>query len=107
VSNSTYQAPSHTLVFPDWYDELAEFEHEHKGHLSGATLRLADGRVFGIEFIDPARLQQDLQDNCDRGEPFVLMRNLVLVPLVSRVSMQRAIDAIACSTSTLTQLQHE
>ena len=48
----------YSIEFPAWYDELAEFEHVAKGHLSGVSVRLANGKLFVLSFMDPVRLQQ-------------------------------------------------
>ena len=39
------QTEPYAILFPDWYDERAQFETPHKGFLGGVVVRLEDGMV--------------------------------------------------------------
>ena len=80
------------IIFPSWYDELAEFEHEKKGFLEGVVATL-DGVELTLNFYDIHRLAQDAGDSIsDIG--FSFMHNIVIIESVTRVQIERAARAI-------------
>ena len=86
-----YTSESYSIEFPDWYDDLAEFEHEAKGHLSEVAVRFADGSRFLLSVMDPTRLQQDLDAVLKSGGRCLVEPNLIVVPAVTRVAIQEAV----------------
>ena len=74
--------PSGELEFPSWYDDLAEFEHMHKGYLGGVLLRKKE-KAYELTFYDLARLKQDAEEEL-QNSGFWNVSNLVMVPSVTR-----------------------
>lgn len=85
------------VVFPDWYDELAEVEAEHKGWLQGVEVELGDGSRYLVHFYDPVRLAQDLTEEAKWDRPFVAEPGLVVIPAVTRVAITQAAEHLAGS----------
>jgi hypothetical protein len=83
-----------TVVFPDWYDERARYEHNRKGHLNGVIVRFADGRRYQVSFMDPTRLSQEIEAELHRGEPCFLEPALVVVPEVTPEAIHKALPAL-------------
>jgi hypothetical protein len=79
------------VLFPDWYDELAEVEAEHKGWLQGVSVELADGRRVPVHFYDPVRLGQDLEEDAKWGRPCIAEPGLIVVPAVTREAIRQAV----------------
>ncbi len=73
--------------FPDWYDELAEVEAEHKGWLQGVEVELDDGTRYPVTFYDPVRLAQDLAEEAKWDRPFIAEPGLVVIPAVTRAAI--------------------
>jgi hypothetical protein len=80
------------LEFPVWYDDLAEFEHTHKGYLSGVVLRRS-GKIYLLTFYDLARLKQDAEFDFDQ-QGFWSTPNLVLLPSVTRKEIAAVVDKL-------------
>ena len=80
------------VEFPSWYDDLAEFEHEHKGYLDGVVLRRA-GKSYHVTFYDLARLRQDAEAEFAET-PLWLRTNLIVIPSVTRTFIERALSAL-------------
>lgn len=83
-----------SVDFPDWYDTLAEFEHSHKGYLNNVMVRMLNGKKYSLSFIDPSRLQQNLDDNVTEGVHCFTERNLVVIPAVTKTNILLAIEAM-------------
>lgn len=83
--------------FPDWYDELAELEAEHKGWLQGVEVELGDGSRYPVLFYDPVRLAQDLEEEAKWDRPFVAEPGMVVVPAVTRAAISQAAERLAAS----------
>lgn len=81
--------------FPDWYDELAEVEAEHKGWLQGVEVELGDGSRYPVLFYDPVRLAQDLEEEAKWDRPFLAEPGLVVVPAVTRAAISQAAEYLA------------
>jgi len=82
------------IIFPDWYDELSEFEHSHKGYLSDVVVKTIGGKEYSLYFIDPSRLKQNLEDNISAGTPYYSEKNLVIILNVTKKNMINAINAM-------------
>lgn len=79
---------SHRLIFPDWYDERAEWEHASKGWLQGVIVELGNGSRYPVFFCDPVRLGQDLEAE---KKGFIAEVGLIVLPEVSRTAMTQAV----------------
>jgi hypothetical protein len=83
------------LVLPVDYDEQSAFETPSRGYLSGASVRFADGRSYAVFFIDPVRLQQDLEGEAKWGRPYFAEPNLIVLPEVTEQAMRTAVEELA------------
>lgn len=83
--------------FPDWYDELAEVEAEHKGWLQGVEVELDDGTRYPVTFYDPVRLAQDLTEEAKWERPYLAEPGLVVVPAVTRNAISQAAEHLTAS----------
>ena len=72
-----------------------EWQAEAKGWFSEATL-IVSGKRYRLNFYDPARLSQEIEDELERDGWF-FEPNLVLVKSVTRSHMQRAAEQLAKS----------
>jgi hypothetical protein len=86
-----------TIHFPDWFDERAEWEAEHKGWLPGVTVELADGSRYPVFFYDPVRLSQDLEADANSGHPYVAEPGLIVLPQVTRAAIGEAVGQLVGS----------
>lgn len=80
----------YSLVFPDWFDDLVEWEVEKKGWFSEARLVLSETQ-YRLSFYDPVRLSQDIESEIQSRE-FFFEPNLIVVPSVTRVDMEKSIE---------------
>jgi hypothetical protein len=90
----TKDTTPYVVVFPDWYDERAEFEHSAKGFLPDVEVRFADGTRHRLYFYDAIRLGQDLEEEVKLGRPFLSEPGLVIVPEVTRTSILKAVAGL-------------
>jgi hypothetical protein len=65
-----------------------EWQLESKGCFFGAWM-IAGGKRYRLNFYDPVRLGQEIEDELNRGNVF-FERNLVIVQSVTRANMERA-----------------
>ena len=82
------------VLFPEWLDDLAEFEHEAKGYISGVRVLLSDGSCYTVDIFDPTRLMQDMEAEFESGTPFVTCCNLIVVLNVSRPGILEAVGSL-------------
>jgi hypothetical protein len=81
------------VIYPSWYDEIAEFEHEEKGYLEGVHLNTEIGSII-LNFYDRARLEQDVGEEI-RESGFFYISNIVIVESVTRANIEAATQEIA------------
>lgn len=79
------------LVFPQGFDDYAS-EVEAKGWFSEAKLTFL-GMQYRMNFYDPARLRQEIEDDIQRGSVF-FETNLLVVPSVTRQNMEKAVEML-------------
>ncbi|AFY80072.1 hypothetical protein [Oscillatoria acuminata] len=79
------------LIFKDGWDERDEVETPMKGCRSDGIVDCADGRSYSVYFIDPIRLEQDLEAEVECGSPFLAPPGLIVIPEVTRTAMETAI----------------
>jgi hypothetical protein len=84
----------YTIVFPEWYDERAEFETPHKGFLNDVVVRTREGVGYRLYFSDPVRLQQTLEDDVKRGQAYYTEPGLVILPEVTTDAIHAAVASL-------------
>jgi hypothetical protein len=82
------------VIFPDCYDERAEFEAPRKGWLPGVVVQLEDGTRFPLLFMDPVRLAQDLEGEAQTGRPYFAEPGLVVLPEVTTQAILAAVPGL-------------
>ena len=80
-----------SVVFPDWYNECAAYEAAAKGWLHGVEVHLDDGSRIQLEFYDPVRLQQTIDDDLHAGRTCFAIPGLIVIPDVTTAEIQRAV----------------
>jgi len=98
MPNKGYPVSDHaspfTVVFPDWYDERAEFEHFQKGYLPDVEVRLEDGSRYRLYFYEPVRFWQDFEKVAARGKPYLAEPGLVVIPEITRECIRKAVAGL-------------
>lgn len=102
----TLQLDQCRVLFPDWYDDLAEVEVEHKGWLQGVRVELPDGRLYPVHFYDPVRLGQDLEEEAKWERPYIAEPGMIVVPSVTREAVRKAVASLT-DTGYFRHLQGE
>lgn len=82
------------VLFPAWYDERAEFETPAKGWLNQVIVQAEDGSQYPVAFIDPVRLQQDMEEYAKLGTPYFSEPGLIILPEVTTEAIQRAVKEL-------------
>lgn len=82
----------YTLNLPD---DLEALYVTSKGWLCGVEL-LIDDQTYMLTFYDPVRLSQTIADVLP-GSPLFFEANLIVVPVVTRDAMERAVEQLACA----------
>lgn len=82
------------LHLPDWFDERAEFEIPFKGYLSHVQVELDNGNRYEVCFIDPIRLQQDLEEEAKMGRPYFAEAGIVVLPEVTLSNARSVIQSL-------------
>jgi hypothetical protein len=88
------QVTPFSVIFPEWYDERAAFEAPAKGYLRDVEVHLEDGSRYKLFFIDPVRLQQDLEEETRCGRPYYAEPGMVIVPEVTTESIRSVATAL-------------
>ena len=83
------------IIYPDWYDDLAEFEHAEKGWLKDVRVEV-NGKNISFTFYDQIRFVQDLQDEMARIG-FWSVRHCFILKKVSKFHIAEAIFKITPS----------
>jgi hypothetical protein len=84
----------YTIVFPDWYDERAEFETPSKGFLNEVLVRTPAGASYRLYFSDLVRLQQTMEDDAKRGRAYYTEPGLVILPEVTTDTIRAAVAGL-------------
>lgn len=84
----------YTLIFPEWYDERAEFETPHKGFLNDVVVQTPTGNRYRLFFSDPVRLQQTLDADAKRGRAYFTEPGLVVLPQVTSDAIRAAVAGL-------------
>lgn len=80
-----------TVSFPEGYDDRLEFETPSKGYLRDVTVQLEDGARYKLFFIDPVRLEQDLQSDVANGRDYYAEPGMVVLPVVNTETIRNAV----------------
>ena len=83
-----------TIHFPTDYDAQSEYETPSRGYLSGVIVQLEAGTRFPIFFIDPVRLQQDMEALVKCGKTCLAEVNMVVLPEVTTESIRTAVGEL-------------
>jgi len=83
-----------TILFPDWYDDRAEYETPLKGLLGGVHVQWENGTAYERFFIDPIRLQQTLEDDIKAGRAYYTEPGLVVLPEVTTETIRQAVAGL-------------
>jgi hypothetical protein len=81
--------------FPEDFNEQSGFEMPSRGYLSHSIVQTADGARYPVFFVDPVRLQQELEMDARSGRAFFAEVNLIVLPEVTIESIQSAVEALA------------
>ena len=81
------------LVFPDGFTDRDEWEMERKGFVY-AFLECEDGRRYHVLFIDPARLEQDIEATLQSGQPYYYEFGQVVVSKVTTSVITKTIPLL-------------
>ena len=71
------------LLLPPWFDEICEYEVTNKGWLGVAEIELKNGKLYQVFFIEPGRLQEDMEHRKDAGKPFFVETGLIILPEIT------------------------
>jgi hypothetical protein len=93
------------IIFPEGFNEQNLFELPSKGWVNIKVL-LSDNISYSIFFIDPIRLQQDLDDILRSGEPCFAEPGLVILPEVTDDTIRASIQFL-WRTNFFTNLKPE
>jgi hypothetical protein len=83
-----------TISFPEGYDDRIAFETPSKGYLRDVIIHLEDDSHYQLFFIDPVRLQQDLQADVANGREYYAEPGMVVLPEVTTQTIQRAVAGL-------------
>jgi hypothetical protein len=78
------------LVFTDGFGPRDEFETPLRGYRADVVAQLEDDSEYPMSFYDPTRLKQVLEDEIADGSRFFTEVGLVIVPEVTRETMEKA-----------------
>lgn len=82
------------VIYPQPFDDADEYEAASRGLLTHVRIRVRDGRVFGVTFMDVVRLQQELKDLATRGEQFIAEVGLIVLTDVRRAVIEEAVTLL-------------
>jgi hypothetical protein len=91
MQGNTLQVTLDGIEFPEGL-ESHEWEVESKGWLAGVVV-IISGRRYIVEFYDPVRLVQDMEDDL-QSSPVFFEANMLVVESVTRARMVAAIEAL-------------
>jgi hypothetical protein len=83
-----------TVSFPEGYDDRLAFETPSKGYLRDVIVQLDDGTRYKLFFIDPVRLEQDLQADVGDRREYYAEPGMVVLPEVTAEAIRKAISGL-------------
>jgi hypothetical protein len=81
------------ILWPAGFDAQAQFELPYKGWLS-VCAKLENGHRYTLSFIDPTRLQQELEDSVQEGKPYFAEPGLIILPEVTVEAVEDAVQTL-------------
>ncbi|GBF82853.1 hypothetical protein [Aphanothece sacrum] len=81
------------LTFQYGWEEKDDEETPMKGYRSDGIVKTSEGE-YSVYFIDPIRLQQDLEAETELGTPFLAEPGLIILPEVTREGMENAVKKL-------------
>ena len=79
------------LIFPESFDERSRQEMPDRGYLSHVLVELHDDSRYQVEFIDPVRLSQEVNDYRELDIPCYAEPGLIVL---SEVTLERVEEAV-------------
>src|SRR6185369_5339852 len=79
------------IIFPKGFDERSQHELPLRGCLNNVQVELEDGSRYAVEFIDPVRLAQEVDDYVRLDVPCYAEPGLIILPQVTLESVQKAV----------------
>src|SRR5262245_40154856 len=83
-----------SISYPEGYDDRLEFETPSKGYLRDVVVSLEDGSSYKLFFIDPVRLEQDLQADVANGREYYAEPGMVVLTEVTTESIHKAVSGL-------------
>lgn len=83
------------LILPDWFDKRMEDEAPMRGFLSHLQAELENGERYSLFFIDPIRLQQELEVSASTGKPYIAEQGMVVLPEVTMERIKEVLHYLA------------
>ncbi|WP_243147524.1 hypothetical protein [Scytonema sp. UIC 10036] len=79
------------LTFKYGWDDRDDEETLMKGYRSDGIVQSSEGERYPVYFIDPIRLQQDLEAEEELGSAFLAQPGLIILPEVTREAMENVV----------------
>lgn len=83
-----------SVIFPEYYDERCEWETPSRGYLNDVAVQMEDGSRYQLSFIDPVRLQQDLEADKRGEDAYFAEPNLIVLPHVTTDAIVKAVKGL-------------
>jgi hypothetical protein len=85
------------LILPQDFDARAEVEAEQRGLLDYAMVHFASGQTYSICFFTPSRIAVELTLIREAGEACFAEPGLIVIPVITRNEMEKAVRFLASS----------
>ena len=85
------QVRSVKIIFPDDFDDRAREEMKLRGCLTKVLVELENGKRYPVEFIDPVRLVQEVEDYFEQNIPCYAEPGLIILHEVTVEHTQEAV----------------
>ncbi len=82
------------LTFKYGWDDRDDDETLMKGYRSDGIVHSPEGEMYPVYFIDPIRLQQDLEAEEELGSAFLAYPGLIILPEVTREAMENVVKQL-------------
>jgi hypothetical protein len=82
------------VLFPEGFDDRWEYEMPLKGYLNEVTVRIDSGPSYLVNFINPVRLSQDLEEEIKSGRAYFTEPGLIVLPEVTRTAILSAVKSL-------------
>ncbi|MBW4601260.1 MAG: hypothetical protein KME29_17210 [Calothrix sp. FI2-JRJ7] len=79
------------LSFKYGWEDRDDEETPMKGYRSDGILQSPEGEMYTVYFIDPIRLQQDLEAEQEAGSALFAEPGLIILPEVTREAMENVV----------------